>query len=510
MRKQSFLKCSKTYGFLIVAFMLLLGSCAQGYDSPDGFDVGVNNQQVITPSADSVRFVVNTEGTNATISWPLVYGAKGYEVTFENVDNPDSAYVIDNYSNTLVDGSSMTVTVTEDSRYKLTIRSIGDPKRGNTDDPNAVVVNLSTLVPAIATIPDGSDIYTFIQDSVKKDTTFGQIPNEVAIELVSGGKYTLSGPIDFAGQKLTFRGDKVKRAEVKVTGTGGLLTYSGLKIKFINFDMSESTAISFISMTSANLPVTIRSQNLGYTRAGSPINDIYIVQDPIYIANCWFKNLPNSFLYDNGITCAYWHFVITDCIVQMRNVGTYPFVNLQTRGRAVKNITVQNSTLYNTGDCSAYFMRYSNSSNSNPQKIFGDMSSFYSSTSITFSKATLSKTYNRQQFANNLNGTGMTVNVDHCIFYDCYEPVRRAFSIGAMKTFKFNFWYAVTNPTQNSSEPTRTDNSGAPFASLYDPKFVGDVTQSLDFALPNGGIDFTPTEYEITSNMGGDPRWLIK
>ncbi len=510
MRKQSFFKCSRTYGFLIVAFMLLLGSCAQGYLSPDGFDVGVNNQQVITPTADSVRFVVNTEGTAATISWPIVYGAKGSEVTFENVDNPDSAYVIDNYSNTLVDGSRMTVTVAEDSRYKLTIRSLGDPKRGNTDDPNTIVVNFSTLVPAIATIPDGSDIYTFIQDSVKKDTTFGQIPKEVAIELVAGGNYTLSGPIDFAGQKLTFRGDKVKRAEVKVTGTGGLLTYSGLKIKFINFDMSESTATSFISMTSANLPVTIRSQNLGYTRAGSPINDIYIVQDPIYIANCWFKDLPNSFLYDNGITCAYWHFVITDCIVQMRNVGTSPFINLQSRGRAIKNITVQNSTLFNTVDCSAYFMRYSNSSNSNPQKIFGDMSSYYSSTSITFSKATLSKTYNRQQFANNFNGTGMTVNVDHCIFYDCYEPVRRVFSIGAMKTFKFNFWYNVTNPTQNTSEPTRTDNSGAPFASLYDPRFVGDVNQSLDFSLPNGGVDFKPTEYEVLSNMGGDPRWLTK
>lgn len=506
MRKQSVFKRSKTYGFLIVAIMLLFESCAQGYDSPEGFDVGVNNQQVITPSADSVRFVVNTEGTNATISWPLVYGALGYEVTFVNVDDPSTPRVIDNYAKVLVDGSKMSVSVAEDCKYQLILRALGDPKRGNTDDPDSVVVPLSTLVKSAVTIPDSSDIYTFLMaNPIEPSET------EVAIDLVPGGKYTMSGPIDFAGQKMTFRGDKIRRSEVKMTSDSArFLTYSGLKMKFINFDMSATKAISLICMSSANLPVTIKSQNLGYTRAGAAINDVYIVQDPIYVANCWFKDLPNSFLYDNNIQCAYWHFVLTNCIVQMKNIGTNPFINLQARGRMIKNITVQNSTLFNTGDCSAYFMRYSNSSNSNPQKTFGDMSSLYSSTSVTFTKSTLSKAYNRQQFGNNFNATGMTVNVDHCIFYDCYEPVRRVFNIAPTKTFKFNFWYNVTTPTQNATEPAMRDNSGAPFASLYDPKFAGDVTKSLDFSLPNGGVDFAPTEYEVLSNMGGDPRWLIK
>ncbi|MFT3753131.1 MAG: DUF4992 family lipoprotein [Paludibacter sp.] len=67
MRKQSLFKLSKTYGFLVIACMLLLGSCAEGYESPNGFDVGVNNQQLKTPAADSIRFAVNSEGTQATI-----------------------------------------------------------------------------------------------------------------------------------------------------------------------------------------------------------------------------------------------------------------------------------------------------------------------------------------------------------------------------------------------------------------------------------------------------------
>jgi hypothetical protein len=220
--------------------------------------------------------------------------------------------------------------------------------------------------------------------------------------------------------------------------------------------------------------------------------------------------MPNSMLWDNGIDCAFWDFKITNCIVQLKNSGTSPFINLVSKGRAVKNITIENSTLFNTVDCGAYFMRYNNSSNSNPIKIFGNTSSLYSSTSITFSNVTLSKTYNKQQFGNNFNGTGLTVNVSRCIFYDCYEPVRRVFSLGASKTYKFNFWYSVTNPTQNSTEPILKDNSSAPFARVLDPKFKGDITNSLDFTQPNGGVDFTPGEYEIITNLGGDPRWINK
>jgi len=54
----------------------------------------------------------------------------------------------------------------------------------------------------------------------------------------------------------------------------------------------------------------------------------------------------------------------------------------------------------------------------------------------------------------------------------------------------------------------KKDNSGAPFASVYDPQFAGNVLQELDFSKENGGVDFTPGEYEIIANRGGDPRWL--
>ena len=495
--KQKLLKTYRKVCLLLLAGAPLLVGCAIGYDSPDGFDVGVRNAQLETP--DSVSFVVSTDGTKATISWPLVLGAKGYEVSFLNVDDPEAPSVVGDLDKYLVDGSSVTVPVAEDSKYRLEIRVIGKQELGNKDAAEPTVFNLSTLVPSVATIPNGSDIYEYLQAN-----PIDSVGEEVAIDLEPGGTYTLSGPIDFGGQKLTFRGDKLKRTTVNVTGTGALYTYSGLKVKYINFDMTEATAASFIFMSANNLPSSILSENLGYTRGGSPISGIYVVQDPIYIAHCWFKNMPGAILHDNAIVCAYWNFTLTDCICQLNNAKGEPFISLQKKGRMVKNLELKNSTIYDIVDnSSTYFIRYSNSSNARPEKTFGDRSSEYKSQSWTFTNMTFSKTFSGQKFINNVAANDMTLTVDHSIFYDICQTRRL---VGSNRTYKFNFWYAFTKP--DSNDPKQKDSSGAPFASEYDPQFKGSITQPLDLSLPNGGVDFTPQEYEIISNSGGDPRWL--
>lgn len=482
---------------LLTMGTLLLVSCAIGYDSPDGFDVGVSNTQLVTP--DSISFVVSTDGTKATVSWPLVMGAKGYEVSFLNVDNPDTPRVVGEFDKYLVDGSSMTVPVAEDSKYRLEIRVIGNEELGNKDAAEPTIYELSTLVKSVATIPDGADIYQYLQSN-----PIDSAGEEVAIDLQPGGKYRLSGPIDFGGQKLTFRGDKLKRATVEVTDSGAFYTYSGLKVKYINFDMVNARAASFIFMSANNLPASILSENLGYMRGSSLLKGVYVVEDPIYIAHCWFKDMPGAMLHDNSISCAYWYFTLTDCICQLNNAKGEPFISLQKKGRLVKNIELENSTIFDVVDnSSTYFIRYANSSNARPDKTFGDRSSVYKSQSWTFSNTTFSKTFSGQKFINNVSANDMTLTVDHCIFYDICQTRRL---VGSNRTYKFNFWYAFTQP--DSSDPTQKDTSGAPFASEYDPQFKSSVTQSLDLSRPNGGVDFTPQEYEIVSNSGGDPRWL--
>lgn len=483
----------------IAVLIFLICSCAEGYESPDGFDTGVRDTQLITP--DSVSFVVSTDGTYATISWPLVYGAAGYEVTFCNVDDPENPQIIEGIDKKIIDGSRMIVNVTEDSKYEFAIRVIGNHSKGNKDADTPTVYNFSTLVPSIAVIPSGSDIALYMAEH-PLDTFEG----EVAIELESGGEYILSDTVDFGSHNLTFRGDKIHRPVIKMQGKGTIMSYSGLKLKYINFDCTESSAKGVVGMSVNGLPEEIKSQNLGYTRDGSPINNIYIVQEPFYIAHCWFKDMPNALLFDNSIDCAWWHVMVDDCIIQQKNSGSIGVFCLQNKGRIIKNLRLTNSTFYNVlENKSAYFIRYANSSNSNPVKVFGNATGPMSTQSITFSNCTLSKVYTGQKFVNNLNATGQVLTINHTIFYDVYS-VRQLPRYGGNKTFKFNFWWGITNI--DSQDMQQKDSYGTPFAMDYDPQFRGNVLQSLDLSLPNGGVDFTPQQYEILVNRAGDPKWL--
>ena len=485
--------------------VLLLGSCAEGYESPDGFDLGVKNSKMETPIQDSISFKVSTDGKTATISWPTVAGADGHEVTFMNVDDPDNPVIIDGYDKKIVDGSKFTIPVTEDSKYKMLMRTLGNKELGNIDADTARTFNFSTLVPSVMTIPSGEEISSYIAAH-----PLDSVSEEVAIDLEPNGVYTMSGTLDFGYHKLTFRGDKVHRPVVNMTDDGHFETYTTLKVKYINFDMSESTAGGFIAM-SKTAPDNIKVENLWPYNISDKNPKLskghYMVEDPIYIANCWFKNLPHAILYDNGLNCAFWYFTVSNCIVQMRNEtkSNIGFINLYTAGKAIKNIVIEKSTIYNTVDnASACFIRYQNQSNAQPSKTFGSYSAEYQSQSWTFSRTTFSKTYTGWRFVNNTSGNDFTLNVDHCIFNDVAQLYRM--DMGS-KTYRFNFLWSPREDDINRNNNMK-DSGKAPFASVYDPQFKGDVTQELDFSLPNGGVDFTPQEYEIVVNRGGDPRWL--
>lgn len=488
---------------LLLLCIFLLAACAEGYESPKGFDMGVSGTQMVTPIGDSISFKVNTEGTVATVSWPLVPGAGGHEVTFENVDDPQNPFIVDGYDKKIVDGSKFTVSVTEDSRYRMTMRTLGNHDLGNIDVAEPSVFEFSTLVEKVATIPSGSDITTWWKDFKSVTAPFD---HEVAIELEPSGDYIISDTLDFGGYNLTFRGDKIHRPTVKIQGTANIQSYSGLKVKFINFDCSESSANGVFGMSVSNLPDSIKSQNLGYLRDGSPINNIYIVRDPLYISHCWFKDVPRGFLNDNGVECAWWYVTIDDCIIQLNNASSNQgFLCLQNKGRVIKNVKLTNNTIFNIQENkSAYFVRYSHPSNANPQKVFGTTPGMDTQT-FTISNCTLSKVYTGQKFANNMSATGQALTIDHTIFYDI-NSVRQLPRYGGFKTFKFNFWWGIT--LIDEQDKTQTDTGGSPFVSIYDPLFRGDVLQSLDLSKPNGGVDFTPGEYQIVVNRGGDPRWL--
>lgn len=484
----------------LLAATMFVG-CAEGYDSPNGFDSGVTNQTLVTP--DSLSFAVSADGTTATISWPLVIGADGYLVTMKNIDDPDNPVVVDGYENKMVDGCQMTASIAEDSKYSFSFQAIGDTKRNNKDGERLDTI-FTTLVPSVANIPDGSDIYEYLQAN-----PIDSVGGEVAIDLAPGGHYTMSGPVDFQYLNMTFRGNKARPAFVEMKGNAAFYTYSGLKFKFLRFDMTNCTGNGLICMSNTNLPESIKSQNLGYERNGTPIGNIYNILDPIYLSDVWIKNMPKALVHDNSVYCAWWSLTVTDCIIQMKNTSSTGFISFDRNGACIKYINLNNSTIYNIVDNSnAYFLRYYNQSNSNPQKVWGTANTELSSWYFTVSHVTLSRCMSGKYWANNINGTGFGCQFDHTIFYGLSQPFRRilekGFSAGT-SSMKFNFFYNPTDPSDN--DYTRLVN-GVPCASLYDPLFKGDVNQELDLEKENGGVDFRPGETVLIENNGGDPRWL--
>ena len=75
------------------------------------------------------------------------------------------------------------------------------------------------------------------------------------------------------------------------------------------------------------------------------------------------------------------------------------------------------------------------------------------------------------------------------------------------RTYRFNIFWNDGKDDQNRNRASK-DSSGSPFASEYNPQFSGNTSQELDFSQPNGGVDFTPQEYQVVTNRVGDPRWL--
>lgn len=490
--------------WLLCAGCWLLAGCADGYDSPTEFDLGVRNTKMVTPPEDSISFKVSADGQTATVSWPTVAGAGGAVVTFANVDDPNNPVPIDGYENKVVDGSKFTVNVTEDSRYRMTMRTLGNKDYGNLDADSTMTYTFSTMVEPVMTIPSGEEISKFIAENPIDSTG-----TEIAIELEPDGEYYLDSLVDFTYLNMTFRGNKIRRPVVHIRNSGHFETYSGLKIKFINFDMTESAADGFIAM-SKQAPESIKSQNLGrYFRNGSVISNIYMVEPPIYIGHCWFKNLPHAILYDNQMSCAFWYFTVSDCIVQMKNEtkSNIGFINLYKAGRGVKNLTLENSTIYNVVDNdAACFMRNSvSASNSNPEKVWGNLTAEYCNVTWNFRNTTFSKTYTGWRFVNNcVENNYLTLNVDHCVWNDVAQLYRMNYG---SRTYRFNFLWSPRESDLNRNKQMK-DSGDAPFAAEYNPNFLGDVTQELDFSQPNGGANFTPGEYEIVVNRAGDPRWL--
>ena len=479
MKKKNFImRGTKLHLGALMMGALLFASCADTYDGKDTFSGGVTNTTLDSPDESGIEITPSTDGTQQTITWPVVFGAGGYEVSLYDVNDPNAPVVIEGIENKVIDGCSLTSSRPEDTNFKLTVRTLGNEKLNNKEAVTSTEKNFSSFIASIAQIPEG-DLYSYFQSNQIPDAS-----DMLYYDLIPGGNYTLSDAVDFLSHKVTLRTTS-KNNHAKITYTGNsacLQSGTSFGVKYVDFDCAASTTAPF------QMSKTLDESIMGLV---SGTQNYYDIVDPILIMGCNFENVNGKFMYDNGQKYGIGSLDIKDCVVHL-TTNTASTIVFDFRGGGVVSLSVQNSTFYNTGDQDhSYFVQYGNNARATRMGYTENLISYQNSTFYNIAKA--------GQWGNYSGFNGQSCSywvMTNCIFVDCSNnAVARRFVGGAI----------------NSSHPTFANNTymfdGAfEENSSYDQSGT-QITEDPKFANPANG-DFTVNGAAQIQKRTGDPRWL--
>ena len=489
---------------LAIPVCMLLASCAKGFDEEETFASNVHDSQLASPelSKSSFSSVVNADGTESIrVTWDVVPGAGGYYCHVDNVDDPANPVVV--FDGT-VDGVSFLFDKADDTKYSVSVKTLGNEKLNNTAAPDPTVYAYSTMVEA-QVIPVGTDIAEFINSHLI-DTE-----DEQAFELQANGNYTLNSEVDFGTHKVTFRGDKIHRPIVTIGYDGVIRTSAGLKVKWIKFDTTEQNARGVVECSN-NPPDELKGGNFGFA------DKAYYLKDPIIFEDCWFKNIKACVFFTGSCVWGVEDVRVVNCIIQLDNDGTkygdaailcainssagYPAGGSHTWYGGIRNITIKESTLYNIKSNSKN--RVIRFQNRDISKLFASASG-----SCTITDNTFIMTMSDKEFANNTpNANTYTITFNGNVLYHCAR----------LQKFLQGNCIINNSKDKNVSYTTITSGDGARFANDFnfcteeDAYGFADVDaikawlKPLDLTKDDGGVNFK-AKGEISSTIG-DPRWL--
>ena len=498
----------KFMAFGMAASALMFVSCAQdGFDDDEKWESSIRNTQLETPSVNEINISASADETKTIITWPVVHGAGGYICSLFDVSDPENPKAVEGVSEKLVDGCTLTINREEDVKYKFTIRTAGNEKLNNKEALTTSEKEFSTFTPTYKTIPAGTDLYQWFQENpvpegadanaIKAELYAGMgidaedIPNQMLnYDLEPSANYILSQSLDFLGNKVTLRSSsKTEYANLKIQGEGtSFNTYSSLGLKYLNIDCSESLkGIVELSKTP--------DENIkGATGSG----DYYNIIGTVTLSGCNIDGVNGNLIYDNNLKYCLRTMMINNCKVHLTTSSTTSVSGnaiIYFKAGFINDLTVQNSTFWNSGDSNAkYFIQYNNSGRS--------LRAGYQTNSVNHLNSTFYNIANSGQWANYSAFSGQKCSVfvlTDCIFANCAKEVARRFIGGNYST---NPSYTFANNTYLQDMATATFDN----AEQYD-KSGTIITSVPDFSNPDNG-DFTLTSSEQATKRTGDPRWL--
>lgn len=478
--------------------LALVSSCADGVNDNERFSAGagVTNAQLEAPKLDPEKFKVQTAGDGSQtvdVSWPVVFGAGGYLANVNIVNDPSNPIAV--VKDSVIDGCHFSFKREIDTKYEVSVGTLGNEKLNNKGSEAPTVVAYSTMLPA-TTIPSGIEISQFIAENLPDGST-----DEIAFELIAGATYQLSGKADLKIANVTVRGDRYNRPLVVVSNEGGFVNQNGLNLRYINFDMSEAPKTSLITINGDPDP-RFSTEALGIKALDSSVKDGYIVMNPVSIESCNLRNVPSSVIatgqVDGGKSgWAFKNIRIDNCVVQFNKSTSKPAICLEDNWgfSGIEKMTLSNSTFYNLADYKCRFLRYG--VRIKPIQAFGPGATV----EHTLSHCTFYKTFTGDKFANNMDNSGLVATITHCIFYDINRLDEYCFRNGTSCV-----------PSDNISwlpgSESKLHNNVLKMSEELDPNFAGPTDEMFNLDEAKGGVNFRPNAAICVEKKIGDPRWF--
>lgn len=340
---------------------------------------------------------------------------------------------------------------------------------------------------------------TIIENGAELADVINEFAQKGVLTLPAGVTVVVSSPLEL-DEPITITSDETNHAKVTFTGeNAGFVVGNGLKLENIDFDCSASKA-AFITL-SKNPKIAAIPANLWNTDY-----NLYLLEEPITVANCTIDNLNSFFLtdvkMDNNGAWFLTNVLVDNCLVhlttQTESTGNAYFY-LNNGGGFAKDLTVKNSTFYNTTKFGfRYFVRYGGFSLDNVKESFG-----WEKNTLAYENSTFYNVCQNDGQWGNYNGiykaeTSFWV-MKNCIFWNCSTSgsVPRRFlhgkgDRGETATFLNNTYMTKDGGFQ---DPQNYDQSGT------------NIEEDPNFADAANG-DFHISGSKQAELRTGDPRWL--
>ena len=162
MKKNRFFMCSKICMLALIGVgALFLASCSKGFDSDETFSSTVRDSQLASPTLTKANFSqrVNPDGSESIqVTWDAVMGAGGYYYRVDNVDGSEPVLLAEGNTDKVM----FQFPKADDTKYRVTLKTLGNAKLNNKEATEATVFAYSTMIEA-KTIPAGENIVSFVK-----------------------------------------------------------------------------------------------------------------------------------------------------------------------------------------------------------------------------------------------------------------------------------------------------------------------------------------------------------